>query len=112
MKVTEIHKKTPWMISMKSLKAEISGGDEAFDVHFYKVPVRMEDSIGIGRIIKSKDYYCRAPECLTAGNLFNTKKNHLSDPNTTLLLVGYQAVGSLGRQLRKGQSREYIWRDN
>lgn len=36
------------------------------------------------------------------GRVLHHELNHLGDPNTTLLLIGYQAVGTLGRQLREG----------
>ena len=43
------------------------------------------------------------------GRIVQHEKNHLSDPNTTLLLVGYRAVGSLGRQLEEGAKRVNIF---
>lgn len=36
------------------------------------------------------------------GRILSHEKNFLEDKNTTLLLVGYQAVGSLGRRLQDG----------
>ncbi len=38
----------------------------------------------------------------TGGRIIHHEKNYLSDPRSTLLLVGYQQVGSLGRQLQDG----------
>lgn len=38
----------------------------------------------------------------TGGRIIHHEKNYLSDPNSTLLLVGYQQVGSLGRMLQEG----------
>lgn len=36
------------------------------------------------------------------------EKNYLGDPKTTLLLVGYQSVGSLGRLLQDGAKKVHI----
>lgn len=38
----------------------------------------------------------------TGGRILHHEKNYLGDPKSTLLLVGYQQVGSLGRQLQDG----------
>ena len=38
----------------------------------------------------------------TGGRIIHHEKNYLSDPKSTLLLVGYQQVGSLGRILQDG----------
>lgn len=38
----------------------------------------------------------------TGGRIIHHEKNYLSDPKSTLLLVGYQQTGSLGRLLQDG----------
>ena len=38
----------------------------------------------------------------SGGRVVHHEHNYLSDPNNTLLLVGYQAVGTFGRQLEDG----------
>ena len=38
----------------------------------------------------------------SGGRVIHHERNYLSDPNNTLLLIGYQAVGTLGRQLEDG----------
>lgn len=37
------------------------------------------------------------------GRILHHEKLYLPDPNSTLLLAGYQAVGTLGRRLREGE---------
>ncbi len=38
----------------------------------------------------------------TGGRIIHHEKNYLSDTNSTLLLIGYQQVGSLGRIIQEG----------
>lgn len=42
------------------------------------------------------------------GRVIHHERNYLSDPNNTLLLVGYQAVGTFGRQLEDGAKSIFI----
>ena len=38
----------------------------------------------------------------TAGRILGHEERYLPDPNSTILLMGYQAVGTLGRQIAEG----------
>jgi metallo-beta-lactamase family protein len=38
----------------------------------------------------------------TGGRIMNHLQNHLPDPTTLVLMVGYQAKGSLGRTIQEG----------
>ena len=38
----------------------------------------------------------------SGGRVVHHEQNYLSDKNNTLLLIGYQAVGTLGRKLEEG----------
>ena len=107
-KVTEIYKKYAMDDFNEEVKAEIRGGDDAFDFPRLKFTVRMEDSIGIGRTPSPK-IIIAGSGMSHGGRIVQHEKNHLSDPNTTLLLVGYQAVGSLGRQLEEGAKQVNIF---
>lgn len=45
----------------------------------------------------------------SGGRILHHELNYLSDPKTTLLLIGYQAVGTLGRQIQEGAKRVTIY---
>ncbi len=42
------------------------------------------------------------------GRILGHERHYLEDPKTTLLLVGYQSVGSLGRRLHDGAKKVRI----
>lgn len=44
----------------------------------------------------------------SGGRIQHHEANHLNNPNTTLLLLGYQAVGTLGRKLQEGMKEVEI----
>lgn len=44
----------------------------------------------------------------TGGRVLHHLKHRLGDPKTTVLLVGYQAVGTRGRALQEGSNEVYI----
>jgi metallo-beta-lactamase family protein len=46
------------------------------------------------------------------GRILHHEKRYLSDPKNTLFLIGYQAAGSLGRQLLDGAKVVNILGDN
>lgn len=43
------------------------------------------------------------------GRILHHETNYLSDPNNTILLIGYQAVGTLGRQIEDGAKKVLIF---
>ncbi len=53
-------------------------------------------------VIISADGMCEA------GRIQHHLKNHISDPNTTILIVGYMADGTLGRRIRDGEKEVRI----
>jgi metallo-beta-lactamase family protein len=74
--------------------------------HLFSFPnlretIRTEES---KRILKAP-----APKIIIAGSgmshggrIIHHEKNYLPDPNNTLLIIGYQAIGSLGRRILDG----------
>jgi metallo-beta-lactamase family protein len=44
----------------------------------------------------------------TAGRILSHEKRYLPDGNSTILFMGYQAAGTLGRQIAEGERQVYI----
>lgn len=73
--------------------------------------LKTEDSIAI------KDYH--HPKIIIAGSgmsmggrILHHEKNYLPDPRSTLLLTGYQSVGTLGRKIQEGAKVVRIMGEN
>ena len=45
---------------------------------------------------------------MNGGGILNNEKKFLPDPHNTLLLIGYQAPGTLGRRLQEGDKHVRI----
>jgi metallo-beta-lactamase family protein len=80
---------------------EIKGGDDIFDFPLLKFTERHEESLNIENTPNPK-IIIAGSGMSNGGRIMHHEKRHLPDPNSTLLIVGYQAAGSLGRRLVDG----------
>lgn len=99
-KVTDVFKKYTHLFN-KEVQAEIKGGDDIFDFPQFSNTKEVFES---KEIAKSPD-----PKIIIAGSgmssggrILHHEKRLLSDPKNMLLIVGYQAVGTLGRIIQDG----------
>ena len=79
----------------------------AFHSSFVKHTESVEESKALSRFSGFRIIVAASGMC-EAGRIRHHLKNHLWDPSTTVLLVGYQAEGSLGRILQTGATRVKI----
>src|SRR3989344_2700678 len=107
-KVTEVYKKYANDDFNDTVKAEMAAGDDVFDFPRLKFTVRAEESMKI-RNTPSPKIIIAGSGMSHGGRIVQHEKNYLSDSHTILLLVGYQAVGSLGRQLEEGAKKVKIF---
>lgn len=91
----------------RDVERDIAGGDKIFQFPKLKATAHVEDSKQIA--------YAPDPKVIiagsgmsTAGRVLHHEARYLPDPHSTLLLMGYQAPGSLGRQLQEGQKKVMI----
>lgn len=99
-KVTEIYVKYSSYLN-ESVRKEIKSGDDIFNFPKLKLTGSSRDS--------EKINFTHNPKIIIAGSgmssggrVVNHEKQHVGDQNVVILMVGYQAAGTLGRQLEDG----------
>src|SRR3989344_5796644 len=105
-KVTEIYRNSGMLFNEK-VKEEISNGDDIFNFPRLKFTMNRYDS--------QKIYNMPNPKIILAGSgmsvggrVVNHEAHFLPDPRSTILLVGYQTLGTLGRTLQDGAKKVLI----
>ena len=100
-KITEIYKKYPQLYD-KEAKELLKLGDEIFHFPGLRFTPGVEDSRSINAV--------RPPKIIIAGSgmsqggrILYHEKLYLPDEKSTLLIIGYQVKGSLGRKLLDGE---------
>ncbi len=83
------------------VREQIKRGDDIFDFPKLKMTKTLAESDAILRI-KGAKVIIAGSGMSHGGRIRKHERNYLEDPNTTLLLVGYQSVGSMGRKLKDG----------
>lgn len=104
--VTKIYKQHENLFN-KNTKQKIKNGDDIFNFPNLKFTYTTQESKAI---IKTKN-----PKIIIAGSgmsnggrIVHHEKNYLRDPNSTLLIIGYQVPESLGRKLQDGEKKVII----
>lgn len=104
--VTEIYRKYTSYLK-DDVQTQINGGDDIFDFPKLSFTRTMNDSREIDEVHGAK-IIIAGSGMSHGGRILEHEKKYLEDPKTTLLLVGYQAVGSLGRILNDGAKKVKI----
>lgn len=104
--VTEIYRRYPQYLK-DAVRAQIAAGDDIYDFEGLTFTKSLKDSNEIA-LEKGAKVIIAGSGMSHGGRIRNHEKRYLDDPSTTVLLVGYQAVGSLGRLLNDGAKRVRI----
>ncbi|MFH1979114.1 MAG: MBL fold metallo-hydrolase [Patescibacteria group bacterium] len=107
--VTKVYKKYDKLYN-KNAKYIIDSGDDVFNFPGLKLTLTTEESKAINDVGGAK-VVIAGSGMSTGGRIIHHEKRYLSDPRSILLLVGFQAAGSLGRQLVEGVRRVKIFGD-
>ena len=108
-KVTHIYQK--YQKDFKELvREEIKKGDDIFDFPDLNIVKSARESADIEKITGAK-IILAGSGMSEGGRVVNHEANYLPDPNATIILVGYQSVGSLGRAIQDGNKEVFIETD-
>lgn len=105
-RVTDIYRHSTEFLKPE-VQEQIKGGDDIFEFEGLSFTETMKESSQIARFGGPKIIIAGAGMS-HGGRIREHEKQFLNDPRTTLLLVGYQTVGSLGRLLQDGASNVFI----
>jgi metallo-beta-lactamase family protein len=89
------------------VRAQIDAGDDIFEFSGLSFTHTVKDSHEIDEV-KGPKVIIAGSGMSHGGRIRRHEQNYLSDPRTTVLLVGYQSVGSLGRLLHDGATKVTI----
>jgi metallo-beta-lactamase family protein len=106
-KVTDIYKHSTEYLK-DEIREQIEGGDDIFNFPKLSFTRSVKDSSEIAKTQGAK-IIIAGSGMSHGGRIIGHEKKYLEDPKTTLLLVGYQAVGSLGRLLHDGAKQVRIF---
>jgi metallo-beta-lactamase family protein len=99
-KLTEVYKKYPEDFNDK-VRQDIKSGDDIFSFPRLKFTVKSQESMAIENVPNPK-IILAGSGMSSGGRVVMHEKHYMSNPNAEILFVGYQAVGTLGRQLQDG----------
>ncbi len=92
------------------VRAEIRAGDDIFDFPRLTLARTGEDSRAIDRVPGPKIIIAGSGMSM-GGRVTRHERMYLPDPESTFLTVGYQAVGTLGRQIADGAKEVTIFNE-
>ncbi|MEI6191235.1 MAG: MBL fold metallo-hydrolase [bacterium] len=106
-KVTAIYEKYTTDFN-DNAKADIKTGDDIFKFPRLKFTVQAQESMAIDHMPNPKIIIAGSGMSV-GGRVVLHEKHYVSNPNAEILFVGYQAAGSLGRQLQDGAKEVEIF---
>ena len=101
-KITGVYKKYERYFNPAARRL-IASGDEIFQFPRLKMTLTTEESKAINAVPPPKIIIAGAGMS-NGGRILHHEKRYLPDAKNTLLFIGYQAAGSLGRQILEGAS--------
>ncbi len=104
--VTEVYRRHAAYLSPE-IQEQINGGDDIFDFSGLEFTKSVKESYEIDQV-KGAKIIIAGSGMSHGGRIRRHEQIYLDDPHTTLLLVGYQSAGSIGRILEDGARKVTI----
>lgn len=108
-KATQVYRESTHLFNDK-IRAQIDSGDDIFSFSRLEYTVSKNESQEIDRVKGAKIVMAGSGMSI-GGRVVGHERRYLEDPGSTILLVGYQAAGSLGRELADGAKKVKIGRE-
>lgn len=105
-KITAIYEKSGKLFN-KDAQTELDAGDDLFDFRNLHQVSRFEESQAIYSVPGPK-IILAGSGMSTAGRIVGHEARYLPDPHSTILFMGYQASGTMGRQIAEGIKKVVI----
>jgi metallo-beta-lactamase family protein len=105
-KATDVYKASTNLFNDRA-QQQIKNGDNLFAFPHLEYTLSANISREIEKI-KGPKIILAGSGMSVGGRIVNHEAHYLSDPNSTILLVGYQTNGSLGRHLADGAKKVHI----
>ncbi|MFA6095361.1 MAG: MBL fold metallo-hydrolase [Candidatus Paceibacterota bacterium] len=99
MRVTEVYKRHGEEFKA-SIQKQIGAGDNIFDFPGLSIIKSSVESMALDKK-KEPKVIIAGSGMSVGGRVLHHERTYLSDPKATILLVGYQVAGSLGRQIEE-----------
>jgi len=109
-KVTKVFEQNESFLN-KGIQEAIKNGDDIFKFPRLRFTERSQDSIAIKNVPNPK-IIIAGSGMSNGGRIMHHEMNYLSDPQSTLLLVGYQAAGTMGRAIQEGAKKVRIFNED
>ena len=93
------------------VKKQIAQGDDIFNFPKLKFSLKGQDSVAIDKVPNPK-IVIAGSGMSTGGRIVHHELNYLPDSKSTVCLIGYQALGTLGRTLQDGVEEATINGEN
>jgi len=105
-KATQVYQENSQLFN-DAVQKQISGGDNIFEFPHLQFTVSQNESRDIERL-KGAKIILAGSGMSVGGRVVSHEAGFLPDPKNTILLVGYQTAGSLGRKIADGAKKVMI----
>jgi metallo-beta-lactamase family protein len=109
LKISKIYEKYPEYLNQESAEEILFQG--IFNRGYLKIVENEEDEREMF-LASNPKVILAGSGMVTGGKILKILKNYLEDKKTTILFVGYQAEGSLGRKILDGEKNVFIEGEN